>query len=70
MAYSGEKTLPVAQLDEKLPTIVPRQGWLSPRQKGISPLPWGETGEKRGEIPFCPGEMAEKGEIGEKLQMC
>jgi len=31
------------------------QGWLSPWQKGISPLPWGE-------IPFCRGEMAETGE--------
>ena len=39
------------------------QGWLSPRQKGISPLTWGETGEKR-------GEMAENGEKGEKLSVC
>jgi len=31
------------------------QGWLSLRQKGISPLPWGEK-------PFCLGEMAETGE--------
>ena len=39
--------------------------------KGISPLPWGETREKGGEIPFCQGEMAETGgemaEIGEKF---
>ena len=31
------------------------QGFLSPWQKGISSLSWGE-------IPFCWGEMAETGE--------
>jgi len=30
-----------------------KQGWLSPLQKGISPLLWGEK-------PFCRGETGEK----------
>ena len=35
------------------------QGWVSPRQKGISAVPWGEIWGERGEIGFYQGEMAE-----------
>ena len=40
------------------------QGWLSPQQKGISPLPWGETEEKN----LSAGEKWQK--LGRNFQMC
>ena len=39
-------------------SLASSQGWLSPRQKGISPLPWGETGEKTAESGEIWGETA------------
>jgi hypothetical protein len=34
--------------------IIARAGLAFSPGERYSPLSWGETGEKRGEIPFCP----------------
>ena len=39
-----------------------KQGRFSPGKKGISAVPWGEIGEKRGVMVFYRGEMGERGE--------
>ena len=41
-----------------------KKGWLSPHEKGISLLPWGETGEKNLSVQEKLQEMRE---IGKKL---